>query len=112
MRAAIEAAPMEVWQDVIRLYPDYKIWVVLNKAVPHEILDLLAGDVDSRIRETVASKRKASAALLQRLGSDASDEVRASVARNRSTPKALLEDLARDPVPWVAQRAAETLRMG
>lgn len=41
-RAANDSASIEVWRDVISLYPDMHRWVAHNKTVPIEILAILA----------------------------------------------------------------------
>lgn len=56
-RPVLEVAPIEVWYEVIERFPDLKTWVVRNKAVPLEILELLRHDPDERVVYEVQRKR-------------------------------------------------------
>src|SRR5689334_2460666 len=56
-RAAHEEAPAEVWWDLVRNYPDMKVWVVHNKTVPLSILEALSTDESVAVRGAVARKR-------------------------------------------------------
>lgn len=40
-RSAMEEAPLAVWREVIKRYPDYVQWVIHNKTIPLEILEEL-----------------------------------------------------------------------
>ena len=57
-RATHDSADVKVWRMVIDNYPDYKIWVIHNKTVPIEIIELLVLDLDPKVRGAVARKRK------------------------------------------------------
>ena len=41
LRAATDSATVDVWLDVIRRFPEMKVWVARNKTVPIEILLVL-----------------------------------------------------------------------
>ena len=70
-RAAHEEAPISVWHDVISRFPgSVRGWVAHNKAVPLEILKVLARDPEVSVRMTVASKRKLSPELFEVLSRD------------------------------------------
>jgi hypothetical protein len=75
-RAAHEQAPLKVWMKVIVDYPDFRQWVAHNKTVPLEVLDLLAGDEDVKVRWFVAGKRKTPDRILRRLAVDPDESVR------------------------------------
>ena len=108
-RASYDDAPIEVWHDVIERYPDMHHWVAYNKTVPIEILEVLAGSTDARVRLMVAMKRKATPTILERLATDEDDSVRAAVARHRATPRAVLEALLDDEWDEVRDLARERL---
>ncbi|MEX6678844.1 hypothetical protein QWI18_23265 [Pseudomonas sp. W2Oct36] len=104
-RAATEEAPISVWRDVIKRYPNYRRWVSHNKNVPLEILEELC-QFDSTVRQFVAAKRKLSPALFEVLSRDESYVVRIAVAANKKAPITILERLLNDQNKHVA-RAAE-----
>lgn len=104
-RAATEEAPISVWRDVIKRYPNYRRWVSHNKNVPLEILEELC-QFDSTVRQFVAAKRKLSPALFEVLSRDESYVVRIAVAANKKAPITILERLLDDQNKHVA-RAAE-----
>lgn len=108
-RAATEAAPTEVWLEVIGTYPELREWVAVNKTVPLRVLALLAEDHDPRVRAGVASKRKLSEELFTRLAVDRSDTVRERIACNAKTPQELLRKLRDDPDPIVSDAALRRL---
>lgn len=104
-RAATEEAPISVWRDVIKRYPNYRRWVSHNKNVPLEILEELC-QFDSTVRQFVAAKRKLSPGLFEVLSRDESYVVRIAVAANKKAPITILERLLNDQNKHVA-RAAE-----
>jgi len=109
-RAAHDEAPLEVWWELVREHPDFKVWVVHNKTVPLEILDALSRDDDAAVRCEVARKRKASPEILERLARDPHESVRHAVVYNAKTPDAILRLLVDDSWDTVAAAAKERLR--
>jgi len=109
-RAADDDAPEAVWRDVIDRFPEMREWVVHNKTVPVEILEVLARDDAASVRATVADKRKLSGELFDLLARDADEVVRQRVALNKKVPVHVLEHLAIDASPFV--RAAALKRLG
>jgi hypothetical protein len=109
-RAAGEEAAPGVWDEVIRDYPDARVWVAQNKTVPVEILERLAVDTDPRVRHMVAMKRKLTPQILNALASDSDETVRIRVVMNKKSSKDILERLARDPSERV--RVAAIARLG
>jgi hypothetical protein len=95
-KATNEPATEDTWQEVIRRYPDMKIWVARNKTVPLNILEILSYDENADVRHAVAMKHKSSQDILQRLAQDPDDSVRLRVALNPKTPKVILEQLLHD----------------
>ena len=92
LRAASEDAPLEVWHEVIRCHPRMRSWVALNKAVPIEILTILAGDPDPDIRCCVAMKNKLPKELMRKLAEDEDESVRERIAYNKNGPARLADD--------------------
>ncbi len=109
-RASQEEASEHIWIDIIRTYPEMKIWVIHNKTVPLSILERLAKDPDASIRASVAGKRKLSVDLFNLLASDEDHTVRYQIGLNRKVPADVLERLVNDPDPWVRNSIAEALR--
>ena len=107
-RAATEEAPISVWRDVIKKYPEYRRWVSHNKSVPLEILEELC-QFDSTVRQFVAAKRKLSPAMLEVLSRDESYVVRIAVAANKKAPIAVLERLLNDESKHVSRAARYNL---
>ena len=68
-------------------------------------------DSDDKVRWMVASKRKATRAMLDKLATDEHESVRLAVASNRSTPRAVLEKLTNDSWERVVRSGAATARL-
>ena len=81
-RAAHDSASLETWQSVVREYPEMRFGVAQNKTIPLEILEVLATDPDSRVRDVVAMKRKLPRHLFALLAGDTNDSVRHAVVCN------------------------------
>lgn len=111
-RSAHEPAPVEVWWEVLRRFPELREWVAHNKMVSDEILTELAADADPRVRAVVAGKRKLAPALQLQLASDADEGVRQRLAWNARATRATLEHLADDPWPALAEKARARLASG
>jgi hypothetical protein len=56
-RAAHDEASIEVWLEVIRRWPDMRVWVAQNKTVPVSVLEILVNDPDEKVRDMVLRKR-------------------------------------------------------
>lgn len=108
--AAEDEAPSTVWLDVISRFPEMKEWVVHNKTVPLEILELLARDDSVSVRATVADKRKLSLELFELLAHDDDELVRHRIAYNKKAPVHVLEHLSTDTSLLV--RATAMRRLG
>src|SRR5437870_4898487 len=57
LRAAHDEAPLEVWMEVVRRWPDMRFWVAQNKTVPLSVLEVLVNDPDEKVRDMVLRKR-------------------------------------------------------
>ena len=110
IRAALEEAPLDVWQDIISTMPDMKEWVAINKSIPVQILDPLARDADVRVRFAVAMKRKLPEPLQLVLAQDADETVRDRIACNAKATKRVLELLANDTEARIRERALARLK--
>jgi len=108
-RAANDEATVEVWKDVIQRFPEMKPWVIHNKQVQLEILELMARDPSASIRACVADKRKLGAQLFDALSRDADEGVRARIAWNQKAPEEILQRLSEDEADLVRQAAAARL---
>lgn len=108
-RAARDRAPIQVWLDVIRDYPDYREWVAHNKTVPAEVLELLSRDANPAVRFVVAMKRSAPASVLEELATDPDEGVRHRVACNAKAPTNVLEILLTDESPAIREAASAKL---
>ena len=108
-RAANDEATIEVWQEVIRRFPDMKQWVIHNKQIQLEVLEAMARDPSASIRSRVADKRKLGAQLFDALSRDADEGVRARIAWNQKVPVEILQRLMGDEAELVRQAAAAHL---
>jgi len=108
--AAEDEAPTTVWFEVISRFPEMREWVVHNKTVPVEILEVLARDDSASVRATVADKRKLSPELFDLLARDNDELVRNRIAYNKKAPVYVLEHLSLDASPLV--RTAAMKRLG
>lgn len=95
-RAAHDEAPLGIWLEVIKNYPDMRFWVAHNKTVPVEILEILATDEDVRVRAMVAQKRKLPERLQVKLAKDPHFSVRQSLVYNAKITKKTLDMLLQD----------------
>lgn len=95
-RAAHDEASIDIWMEVIDQRPDMRFWVAHNKTVPIEVLEILATDSDSNVRDMVARKRKISEAIALKLAEDPDDTVRAALAFNTKLPPSAMAKLQHD----------------
>lgn len=108
-RAAHDAAPEEVWLNIIQKYPKMRKWVAHNKTVKGKILELLAEDKDWRVRVQVAERRAAGEELLMKLSRDINSSVRLAVVQNPKVPYDILMKLSDDPSKDVREQVHDTL---
>ena len=108
-RASMEPAPIEVWEELIRDYPDMRFWVAQNKTVPADILKVLATDGDRQVRAMVARKRKLDPAVAMILAKDADEGVRMAIVSNPRMPDEVLRLLLDDP--WDRIRSEVSRRL-
>jgi hypothetical protein len=99
MRLLIAAIPQNPLNSPERLaqnqkYNDAPKSITCNLNIPVELLEELAQDKDSDIRELVAQNPNTPVNLLEQLAQDRNESVRKSVANNPNIPIKLLEQLA------------------
>ena len=109
-RAAHEEADLKVWHGVLKKYPDMAFWVVQNKTVPIDILEVLSKHSDPKVRDMVARKRKIPETLMLVLATDSDSSVRNSLVNNSKVTERVLRILAKDSWQTVSERAAEKLQ--
>jgi hypothetical protein len=109
-RATNEEAPLSVWQEIIATYPENKIWVVRNKTVPVEILEILSKDNDAQIRSEVASKRKINDSIFSILSKDENKSVRYALMLNKSLTKQQLQQIKIKDSAWLQEKYIEIMQ--
>lgn len=109
-RAANEDAPLDVWLDLISNHEEMKEWVIQNKTVPIEILEVLSHDNSVAIRTAIADKRKLTLALFEILSRDKDEVVRQRIAYNRKTPTPIIERLLLDSSQLVRDAATTRIK--
>jgi hypothetical protein len=89
-------APFEVWLEIINEYPDMREWVAHNKSIPVEIMEILAGDADDRVRFNVATKNRLPEHIQLKLVKDSESSVRKRIVYNKKTTFQVLSILLND----------------
>jgi len=108
-RAGHDSADINVWLDVINSYPDYKAWVVYNKTIQIEILELLCTDEDPEVRADVARKRKINDYIFKTLVIDPNEDVRYALICNTKLTLKQLEAIKVDDSSWLmTQKSIKT----
>lgn len=86
-RASRDMADTSIWMEVITKFPNYKVWVVHNKSIPIDILEILAQDRDAEVRAAVARKRKINDKIFSWLAVDTDENVKYALICNTKLPK-------------------------
>jgi hypothetical protein len=100
-----EEAPMEVWEELLSVYPLANEWVVRNKTSPVEILRKLAKDPRAVVRAEVAMTRRITEDMQNDLVSDLDASVRCALANNSRVSNGVLRRLSEDPEGFVKEAA-------
>lgn len=95
-RSAHDAAPDEVWFDVIERYPEMREWVALNKSISEQVIRRLFDTGDRKTLYFLAMKRKTPSDLLLQLCTEADESIRLRLAHHPKLPPAAIEILAKD----------------
>jgi hypothetical protein len=106
-RAGNDSADISVWHEIVQRFPDLKSWVVQNKTIPLEILELLAKDKDPNVRSEVARKRKISDAIFSYLSVDVDENVRYALMCNTKLPLDKKQTIKVDDSTWLTEKLAE-----
>ena len=109
-RAATDELPLNVCLDIIARFPHKKQWVVINKTVPIEILELLAVDPNPEVRWWVATKRKLTRDLFLKLSKDPDATVRERIACNAKTPIDILRGMYPDEWDYINETLEERIK--
>ena len=81
-RAVTDEASIEVWNEILRKYPDLAFWVAQNKTIPLEILYTLTDNENVDVRCMVARKRKIDKTIFDKLKVDVNESVRHALICN------------------------------
>lgn len=108
-RASHDSAEIQVWLDVIEKYPDYKSWVIHNKTIQLEILELLCSDTDPEVRAAVARKRKINDIIFAVLSVDPDENVRYALLCNTKLTPNKISQINVDDSPWLIEKRDERI---
>lgn len=108
--ATNDSADISVWYEIIERFPDFKSWVVHNKTIPLEILELLAKDKDPNVRSEVARKRKISDDIFSYLSVDRDENVRYALMCNTKLSLDKKQTIKVDDSNWLTEKLAETVK--
>lgn len=103
-RSAYEPAELSVWHDVINKFPEYKKWIIHNKTVQIEILELLSEDEDPDVRCEVARKRKINDKIFHELSQDSNESVRYALMCNTKISVELKCKIKTDDSKWLIEQ--------
>jgi len=81
-RASHDGADISVWLDIIKSHPEFKIWVIHNKTVQIEVLEMLCVDENPEVRSAIARKRKINDKIFNLLRVDSDENVRYNLICN------------------------------
>lgn len=101
--------PLEVWQVLIRHFPDLRYWAAHQPHCPEAIIRALAAGADWRSRFRVAERRDLPTDLFEVLARDRDEAIRRAISCNQKAPLSLVEVLSHDPVESVARVARSHL---
>lgn len=102
-RASHEEADLKIWIEVIENYPDFKTWVIHNKTIQIEILELLSKDINPNVRSAVARKRKINEKIITELSKDIDENVRFALMSNTKLNLEELKLIKVDDSVWLQQ---------
>jgi len=109
-RASTEQAELNIWLEVIEKYPEYKVWVIHNKKVQIEILELLSKDSNPDVRSAVARKRKLNKIIKDKLSKDLDENVRFALMSNTRLDIEELKQIYVDDSDWLKEKLAERIK--
>ncbi len=108
-RATHDTADISTWTKLINNHPDYKQWVIHNKTVPIEILEILTLDNDPNVRSAVAKKRKINDKIFEALSTDKDEGVRHSLIYNSGLTIEKLKQINTTDSDWLTGQLRQRL---
>lgn len=108
-RASHDEADIEVWLAIIEKYPQLKTWVIHNKTIQIEILEILSKDPNPDVRSAVARKRKINENIKRQLSNDENEDVRFALLSNRKLSTDELKVIKIDDSVWLQQKLSERI---
>jgi hypothetical protein len=112
LKAAWDEAPVEIWLDVIRKFPEMKKWVAHNKSIPIEIMEILSDDEDESVRFNIASKNRLPEYLQLKLAKDSDSSVRQRIVYNKKATLKSIELLLNDEDEEIKEKARNRIAEG
>lgn len=103
-RASHDKADTKVWLDIIKNYPDFKTWVIHNKTIQIEILEILCEDKDPNVRSEVARKRKINDKIFNLLSVDPDENVRYALMCNTNLTLDKKQNIKKDDSQWLTKQ--------
>ncbi len=108
-RASHDNADINVWLGVIKNYPDFKTWVIHNKTIQIEILEILSADNNPNVRADVARKRKINDTIFEALSVDPDENVRYALMCNTNLPIDKIKAIKVDDSTWLKEQLADKI---
>jgi hypothetical protein len=106
-RAWSDAAPEEVWLEIIERRPEMRAAVAYNSTIPETVVRRLAADDGAEVRLVIARRKRLPESIFDVLSRDPDRAVREAIAWNPWTPATIRTRLASDPDHGVSQMAKE-----
>ena len=104
-RTVTEELSQEVVSEILKNHPDRHAWLIHNKLIPANILEVLVENNDEDIRFTIAMKRCCNKLTFEKLVHDKSDSVKLVLVRNPKLPIDLLKKLISDKNKEISKKA-------
>ena len=108
-RASHDTADINVWLEVIKNYPNLKTWVIHNKTIQTEILEILCADTDPNVRSAVARKRKINDFIFNALSVDPDENVRYALMCNTKLPIDKIKTIKVGNSTWLKEQLEEII---
>ncbi len=109
-RASYEEADLKVWLEIIDMYPEFRTWVIHNKTIQIEILEILSKNPNPDVRLSVARKRKISEKIKFDLAQDIDENVRFALMSNTKLNIEELKRIKVDDSVWLQQKLNEKIK--
>ncbi|MFN9340176.1 MAG: hypothetical protein ACK6BZ_11875 [Candidatus Kapaibacterium sp.] len=110
-RARYDNADIKIWLEIIKNYPDFKTWVIHNKTVQIEILEILCADKDPNIRSDIAKKLKINDFIFNILSVDPDENVRYALMCNTVLSVDKIKKIKVDDSTWLTEKLADIINI-